>query len=56
MVELKHTRQMLQDLGLSTSAELLDAHLENAVHEEMTYIRFLEDLLSSEQQKDTGGF
>ena len=49
MVELEHTRQMLCEMGLSTAAELLDAHLEKAVHGEMTYIRFLEELLSSEQ-------
>ena len=46
MVELEHARQMLHDLGLTTAAELLDAHLEQAVHGEMTYIRFLEELLS----------
>lgn len=51
MVELEHTRQMLGDMGLATAAELLDAHLEKAVHEEMTYIRFLEDLLISEQME-----
>ena len=49
MVELEHTRQMLCDMGLTTAGELLDAHLERAVHEEMTYVRFLEELLSSEQ-------
>ena len=36
MVELEHTRQMLCDMGLATAAELLDAHLEKAVHEETT--------------------
>lgn len=51
MVELEHTRQMLCDMGLATAAELLDAHLEKAVHEETTYIRFLEELLTSEQME-----
>ena len=46
MVELEHTRQMLCDMGLATAAELLDAHLEKAVHEETTYIGFLDDLLT----------
>ena len=51
MVELEHTRQMLCDMGLATAAELLDAHLEKAVHEETTYIGFLDDLLTSEQME-----
>ena len=51
MVEQEHTRQMLYDMGLTTAAELLDAHLEKAVHEDMTYIGFLDDLLCSEQME-----
>lgn len=38
-------------MGLAIAAKLLDAHLEIAVHEETTYIRFLEDLLTSEQME-----
>ena len=41
--------------GLSTAGVLLDAHLEGAVHEEMTYVRFLEELLSSEQYEGLSG-
>jgi len=33
MVELKHSRQLLCEMGLNTSGELLDAQLEKAVHE-----------------------
>ena len=51
MVELEHSRQLLCEMGLTTAGALLDAHLERAVHEEMTYIRFLEELLSSEQME-----
>ena len=51
MVELEHSRQLLCEMGLTTAGALLDAHLERAVHEEMTYVRFLEELLSSEQME-----
>lgn len=51
MVELEHTRQILYDMKLSAASDLLDAHLEKAVHEQQTYIQFLHDLLSSEQQE-----
>lgn len=51
MVELEHSRQLLCEMGLNTAGDLLEAHLEKAVHEEMTYIRFLNELLSSEQME-----
>jgi len=51
MVELEHSRQLLCEMGLNTAGDLLEAYLEKAVHEEMTYIRFLNELLSSEQME-----
>lgn len=38
-------------MGLSTAVNLLDSHLEQAVHEEQTYIQFLDSLLASEQME-----
>lgn len=49
MVELEHARDLLDSMKLHTAAELLDAHLEQAVQEQQTYIHFLDSLLSSEQ-------
>lgn len=49
MVELEHARNLLDSMKLHTAAELLDAHLEQAVQEQQTYIHFLDSLLSSEQ-------
>ena len=51
MVELEHTRELLEEMGLHTAAELLDAQLEQAVHDGLTYVQFLEQLLSSEQME-----
>lgn len=51
MVELEHTRALLSTMGLSTASNLLDAHLEQAVHEEQTYVQFLNELLSSEHME-----
>lgn len=51
MVELEHTRALLSTMGLSTASNLLDAHLEQAVHEEQTYVQFLDNLLSSEHME-----
>ncbi len=48
MVELEHTREMLRELGLGTSAELLDAKLEDAAHDDATYLSFLSGLLEFE--------
>lgn len=57
MVELEHTRELLNGLGLGTAAELLDAQIERSLHDEHTYVRFLkslarliEDLKLSSQQ------
>jgi DNA replication protein DnaC len=51
MVELEHSREMLNNLGLHTAAELLDAQLEEASHKEPTYLSFLCNLLETEQQE-----
>ena len=51
MVELEHTRSLLEQMGLHTAALLLDAQLEQALHSQQTYVRFLHDLLTSEQQE-----
>lgn len=51
MVELEHSREMLNSLGLHTAAELLDAQLEDASHKEPTYLSFLGGLLETEQQE-----
>ena len=51
MVELKHTRALLEQLGLQTAAQLLDAQLEHSLHDQQTYVQFLKELLSREQQE-----
>ena len=51
MVELEQLRGLLDGMGLGTAAELLDAQLERSLHEEHTYVRFLNELLSSEQME-----
>jgi DNA replication protein DnaC len=51
MVELEHSRELLSNFGLTTAAELLDARLEAASQNEMTYIAFLHRLLEAEEQK-----
>lgn len=51
MVELEHTRSLLEQMGLHTAAQLLDAQLEQALHSQQTYVQFLHDLLTSEQQE-----
>ena len=50
MVELERARGMLEMLGLSQSADALDAHLEYATREQPTYIKFLNRLLDSESE------
>ena len=49
MIELEHTRDLLEGLGLTTAAELLDARLEAAAHSELTYLSFLAGLLEVEK-------
>ena len=49
MVELEHSRELLQNMGLTTAANLLDAHLEAATSSEATYLSFLSGLLDTEQ-------
>jgi DNA replication protein DnaC len=51
MIELEHTRDRLRELGLSTAAQLLDARLEEAAHNEMTYLSFLGGLLEVEKEE-----
>lgn len=51
MVELEHARALLEQMGLSTSAQLLDAQLECSLHAQQTYAQFLNELLSHEQQE-----
>ena len=41
MVELEHERELLDTMGLHTSASLLDAQLERSAHEEHTYIKMI---------------
>ena len=51
MVELEHTRSLLEQMGLHTAAQLLDAQLEISLHNQQTYLQFLHELLDSEQQQ-----
>jgi DNA replication protein DnaC len=51
MVELEHARELLSGMGLSTAAELLDAQIERSLHDEHTYIRFLDELLALEHNE-----
>lgn len=51
MVELEHTRSLLEQMGLHTAAQLLDAQLEISLHSQQTYLQFLHELLFSEQQQ-----
>lgn len=51
MVELEHARELLRELGLCTSSELLDAVVEDASHKDITYLSFLGGLLDVEMQE-----
>ena len=51
MVELEHARELLCGMGLGTAADLLDAQIERSLHDEQTYIRFLDELLTLEQNE-----
>ena len=51
MVELEHARELLSGMGLGTAADLLDAQIERSLHDEHTYIRFLDELLTLEQNE-----
>ena len=48
MVELEHTRDLLENMGLKTAAGLLDAQLERSLKAENTYLAFLLELLTLE--------
>src|SRR5690554_1907413 len=48
MVELEHTRDLLENMGLKTAAGLLDAQLERSLKAQNTYLAFLLELLTLE--------
>jgi len=48
MVDLEHARDMLENMGLKTAAELLDAQLERSLKSTDTYLAFLLELLTLE--------
>ena len=48
MVEIEHARELLDSMGLHTSAALMDAQLERSTHAEHTYVNFLDELLTLE--------
>ena len=51
MVELEHALKLLDTMGLTTAATLLDAQMERSLHAQHTYIQFLNELLTTEQQE-----
>ena len=51
MVELEHARTLLEQMGLNTAAQILDAQLEHSLHGQQTYVQLLNELLSCEQQE-----
>ena len=50
MIELEHAYTLLEQLGLPTSVNTLDACLDDAAKADSTYLSFLIKLLESEQQ------
>ena len=42
MVELEHARALLSDMGLTMSAQLLDAQIERSTGSHDTYVQFLD--------------
>jgi len=48
VISLEKARQQLEQLGLTTAAEVLDARLEAAAQRELPYADFLVDLLGIE--------
>ena len=48
MVEIEHARELLDSMGLHTSAAFMDAQLERSTHAEHTYVNFLDELLTLE--------
>ncbi len=51
MVELEHAWALLEQMGLETAAQLLDAQLERSLHDQQTYVQFLNELLTCERQE-----
>lgn len=50
MVEYEHTLQLMEELGLSSAAQLLDAKLDDAARNpDLTYLGFLHGLLLEEE-------
>lgn len=51
MVEYEHTLQLLEDMGLTTAMQILDAKLDEAARkEDITYLAFLHNLLMEEEK------
>lgn len=51
MVELEHALKLLDTMRLTTAATLLDEQMERSLHVQHTYIQFLNELLTTEQQE-----
>ena len=51
MVDLEHARSLLEQMGLLTAAQLLNAQLEVSLHNQQTVLQFLHEFLGSEQQQ-----
>lgn len=51
MLEVETARKILDELGLQTASQLLDAGIEKAVQKEVTYVEFLTELLGAEQHE-----
>lgn len=50
MVEMEHARNLLAEMGLTASSQLLDAQIERSNTGHHTYIQFLDELLTAEKQ------
>lgn len=50
-MNLEHARELLGSMGLETAAALLDVQMKRSLHAEHTYVQFLDELLTSEQQE-----
>lgn len=50
MVELEHARSLLDEMGLTTAVQLLDAQIERSNTGHQTYVQFLNELLTAEKQ------
>lgn len=50
-MNLEHARELLGSMGLETATALLDVQMKRSLHAEHTYVQFLDELLTSEQQE-----